>query len=116
MMTSTNKKKKKFSGVVVPALTPLTAENKLDEQAVEKMFRLFTEHHVHPFILGTTGESASLSLSLKTAYIRFAGKLKQPDNTLYAGISSNCVEETVTFAKLCFDSGADVVAATQPSY
>jgi hypothetical protein len=37
MMTSTNKKKKKLSGVVVPALTPLTAENKLDEQAVENV-------------------------------------------------------------------------------
>ncbi|MDQ3843454.1 MAG: dihydrodipicolinate synthase family protein, partial [Bacteroidota bacterium] len=37
-------------------------------------------------------------------------------DVLYAGISSNCMEESVSLAKFSFDAGADVVVATLPSY
>ncbi|HET7898974.1 MAG TPA: dihydrodipicolinate synthase family protein, partial [Flavisolibacter sp.] len=108
--------KKKLSGVVIPAVTPLTEERKLDGAAVERMFGNFRQHKVHPFILGTTGEAASLPLSLKTDFLRLAGKLKKEEDVLYAGISSNCVAESIDLAKQSFDSGADVVVTTLPSY
>ena len=110
------KMKKKYSGVVVPAVTPLTAGFKLDHGAVERMLHRFREHDVKPFILGTTGESASLPLSLKYDYIKKASSLKQTGELLYAGISSNCLDDSVELAKFCFQCGVDVVAATLPSY
>jgi 4-hydroxy-tetrahydrodipicolinate synthase len=110
------KKEKKYKGIVIPAVTPLTAEYKLDENSVENIFRNFRQHGAHPFILGTTGESASLPTSIKTAYVKKAAALKQPGDVLYAGVSSNCMEETVDFSKSCFDAGVDVVAATLPTY
>lgn len=108
--------KKKYQGVVVPVITPLTADHKLDHKAVERIFDNFRQHEAMPFILGTTGESSSLPFSLKEDYIRLAGKLKQKDDIYYAGIASNCVEESVELAKRCFDEGIDVVAAHLPSY
>ncbi len=108
--------KKKYSGIVIPAVTPLTSTYQLDEEAVEKMFENFYTSGVSPFILGTTGESASLSDSIKLAYIKAAAKLKRADTVLYAGISSNCLEESVAIAKDCFNAGVDVVAATLPTY
>jgi dihydrodipicolinate synthase/N-acetylneuraminate lyase len=110
------KKEKKYNGIVVPAITPLTTDYKLDEGSVENIFRNFRQQHVDAFILGTTGESASLPVSVKTAYIKKAVALKQPGEVLYAGVSSNCLEETVEFSKFCFDAGVDVVAATLPTY
>ena len=110
------KKEKKYSGIVVPAVTPLTSGLKLDEPAVERMFKAFSAYHIQPFILGTTGESASLPLWLKKDYVLKAAAVKKPGMILYAGISSNCMEESVEFAKFCFDNGVDVVAATLPAY
>lgn len=110
------KKRKRYSGVVVPAVTPLTAGYKLDEEAIEKLFTNFYAYNAMPFIMGTTGEAASLPYSLKQDYIKAAAKYKAKGTILYAGISSNCLQESVDLAKYCFDAGVDVVAATLPSY
>lgn len=108
--------KQKYKGVVIPAVTPLTGTYKLDHGALEKMFHLFRQNHTMPFINGTTGESASLPLSLKKELIIAGGKLKVTGEILFGGISANSLDESVDLAKLCFDNGADAVAATLPSY
>ncbi len=108
--------KKKYQGVIIPAVVPLTARFKLDEAGVKSMFANFYRHSVSPFILGTTGESASVSLSLKAEYARLAGKLKHPGDMLYTGIASNCFEESVELARIAFDTGSDAVVASLPSY
>ena len=110
------KKSKKYSGVIIPAITPLTSNYKLDEGAVEKLFSYYYKYNTLPFILGTTGESSSLPLSLKEAYVKAAVKNKKPGTLLYAGISSNVVNESIEFAKFCADKGVDAVAANLPSY
>lgn len=107
---------KKYSGIVIPAVTPLTAGHKLDHAAVEKIFLNFYKNNVQPFILGTTGESASLTSEIKKEYLQLASSLKKPGTILYAGISSNCLQESIDLAKQSFDAGVDVVAATLPSY
>jgi 4-hydroxy-tetrahydrodipicolinate synthase len=83
---------------------------------VEKMFFNFYQQDVVPFILGTTGEASSLSLSVKKEYLHRATVNKKKGSLLYAGITSNCLQESVEQAKLCFDEGIDVVAATLPAY
>jgi dihydrodipicolinate synthase/N-acetylneuraminate lyase len=109
-------KEKKYKGIIVPAVTPLTKEYKLDTAAVEKIFAGFYQHGISPFILGTTGESASLPGKIKTDYLKAAASNKKAGTVLYAGISSNVVEESLEFAKLCADHAVDAVAATLPSY
>jgi len=110
------KKNKKYRGVIIPAITPFTEDHKLDEEAVEKLFRHFYKHNTVPFILGTTGESSSLPLSIKEAYVKEAAKNKKPGTMLYAGVSSNILNESIEFAKFCADNGIDAVAANLPSY
>ena len=110
---STNKK---YTGVIVPAVTPLTAKLHLDENAVEKIFASFYQHNISPFILGTTGESASLSLQLKKDYVLAAEKNKKMGSLLYAGIGSNVLAESIEFAAYCCLHAVDVLVATLPSY
>lgn len=107
---------KKYKGVVVPAVTPLTSSLQLDEYAVEKMFQHFYDSDVAPFILGTTGEASSFSLAFKKQFIQKAGSIKKAGTLLYTGISSNCFDESVELANISADAGADVVVATIPSY
>jgi 4-hydroxy-tetrahydrodipicolinate synthase len=110
------KKNKKYYGVIIPAITPLTADHKLDKAAVKKIFDSFYKYNVSPFILGTTGESASLPAEFKTEYVKEAGRNKKPGTVLYAGISSNVLSESIEFAKLSANNGVDAVAATLPYY
>lgn len=108
--------KKKYQGVVVPLVTPLTEAYRLDVAAVEKMITNLQANDAMPFVLGTTGEATSLPVSLKKAYAKTAARLKSADTILYAGISGNCLEESVELANYCFDVGVDAVAATLPCY
>lgn len=108
--------KNKYKGIVVPAVTPITSNLTLDHAAVEKIFHHFQTYNVMPFINGTTGESALLPFSVKKEFIKTACALKTPGDTLYAGISSSCFEDSIEQAKLFFDTGVDVVAATLPAY
>ena len=110
------KPEKKYSGVVIPAVTPLTADLKLDHGAAARMFEFFHSNKVHPFILGTTGEGDSIPFAMKKEFIQLAVKLKKQRDVLYASISSNALEESIDLAKCSFNNGVDVVVATLPSY
>jgi 4-hydroxy-tetrahydrodipicolinate synthase len=110
------KVKKKYNGLVVPTITPLTEKYKLDHEAVERIFDNIFNYGGVPFILGTTGEAPSLPNDVKLDFIKLAAKLKQQNKLLYAGISSNCVADSVVIAKQCADEGVDVVVAHLPAY
>lgn len=96
----------------MPAITPLNADRSLDQHAVEQLLPLFP----NPFILGTTGEAPSLPNQLKQQYIRLAGRIKKPTQQLYVGISSNCFADSVEYALIAAEAGADLVVANVPSY
>jgi len=68
---------KKYKGIIVPAVTPLTDKLQMDDVAVAKLFALFYQHNIDPFILGTTGEAASLSTQVKKDYVLAAEKNKK---------------------------------------
>lgn len=83
---------------------------------MEKILAYFYAHDAVPFILGTTGEAPSLPLQQKRDYVAAASKYKKTVTALYAGISSNIIDESVELAKFCADHGVDAVAATLPAY
>lgn len=105
-----------YSGIAAPAITPLDADGRLDQAAVERLWERFDRHGVDPFILGTTGEAMSLPVGLKTEYIRLAGRLKRPGRQLFAGIGTNCLDDSLALAAKAFEAGADAVVATLPPY
>ncbi len=72
------KTKKEHQGIVVPIITPLTPDFKLDCRGLENIFSHLYAHEVLPFIAGTTGEAASLSLAFKHGFVKEAVKLKKP--------------------------------------
>jgi len=109
-------KAKHFHGVVVPMITPFTANGKIDEAAVHRIINAIVSSSAFPFIIGTTGESASISTQEKVKYAECVAKTYSGKTTLYAGISSNCLAESIEAANQYFDLGIDAVVATLPSY
>lgn len=102
--------------IIVPVVTPLTPSFEIDILSVEKVIHNCYRHGAAPFILGTTGEAPSLPLKQKQDYVVAASKCKKQGAVLYAGISSNSIDESITFARFCADHAVDAVAATLPAY
>lgn len=107
---------KKFKGVIVPMVTPFTENLLIDTQSVEKILLTFLKAGVSPFLLGTTGESVSVSgaqklLLVKTTTLFLNAKIK-----VYAGISGNCLHESIDDGKRYADVGVDAVVAHLPVY
>lgn len=101
---------------IVPVVAPLKKDLSLDQDAVARIFSYLYAQGVTPFILGTTGESASLSNTFKEEYLRAAVVNKPEGEKLYVGISSNILEDSISFANLAFNLGISEVAATLPTY
>lgn len=110
------KKQKTYNGVVVPMITPFTETGKVDVASVHKLVHHLTGSGTHPFAAGTTGEGPSISKAEKRVLVSEAVKAAAGGTHIYAGISSNCLAESVEEAKAYRDLGAAVIVATMPAY
>ena len=107
---------KKFSGVIVPAITPLNSDFTIDTAAVKGIMQRFAANGLHPLLLGTTGESPLVNASDSELLLRTAIANRGGQQQIYAGIVGNQVQELVDRSQRYFELGADVVVATLPSY
>ena len=110
------KKEKKYHGVVVPMVTPLTRDGEIDVQAVESIAQNFVEWKVSPLLMGTTGEGPSVSIEQGCALIKAVKTTCGNKATVYTAIPGNCVAEQLLAAERFGVAGADVIAATLPCY
>ena len=110
------KKLKKYRGVVVPMVTPVSKDGSIDTAAVERIVDNMARYGVAPLIMGTTGEGNSVSTEGGAQMITAAKKAAQGRVTIYTGLAGNCVSEQLAAAEKFIEAGADVIAATLPSY
>tara|TARA_R110000744_G_scaffold97100_1_gene187654 strand:- start:6361 stop:7284 length:924 start_codon:yes stop_codon:yes gene_type:complete len=107
----------RFKGIIPPMITPLLSNSELDFKGVEKIVNHLIEGGVHGiFILGTTGESVSLSYQARRDLIEQTGLHINKRVPLLVGISDTAIEESLNLATLAYESGADAVVATPPYY
>lgn len=107
---------KKYSGVVVPMITPFTDKYKIDLEAAERITNHLILHDAHPFVLGTTGESVSICPQERKKFLQATVHATKKRKTVYAGISGNCLSSVLEEARAFSDLGADVLVSTMPSY
>lgn len=107
---------KRFSGVVVPMVTPLNKDFTVDVVAVERIVSIFANNNIHPLVLGTTGESSSISEVESLKLVEAAVKAKGDKQCIYAGLVGNQVDDLITRGNKYIALGADCVVATLPSY
>ena len=107
----------KCQGVIVPMVTPFTLEGKIDSEGVHRIIDHLIEGGVDGiFVLGTTGEAASISITEKKKLVEVAADYTKYRVPVYAGISSSCLDESIAMARSCMDLGADVLVAHAPYY
>jgi dihydrodipicolinate synthase/N-acetylneuraminate lyase len=108
---------KQCQGVIVPMVTPFTQDGQIDTDSVGRVIDHLIAGGVEGiFVLGTTGESASISMIEKQKVVKAAVDYTKNRAVVYAGISSNCLDESIAMAKCYMDLGADVLVAHASYY
>lgn len=116
MATQTNKPA--FSGIIPPMVTPFLSDNlSLDLDGVKHLVEHLVSGGVHGiFILGTTGESTSLSYKTREQLIIESCKAVNGRVPVFVGITDTSIEESVHLALIAQKAGAAAVVAAPPYY
>ena len=108
---------KKYHGIIVPVVTPLSDPFTVDLPAVKPLFDFIIGGGVNAiFILGTTGEGPALSLDQQKKFIIESKKAIGGRVPLLVGISGASGADTLEMGRFAIDAGADAVVAAVPCY
>lgn len=106
-----------FRGIIPPLVTPLLPDFTLDVFSLEKILNHIIEGGVHGvFILGTTGESPSLSQKIKIQLIRETCRIVDDRIPVLVGITDCALGDSLELAEMATNYGANAVVAAPPFY
>lgn len=115
-MNSANKTKD-HRGVIVPMVTPVTAQGALDEAAVGRIVDFLCAGGVHGvFVLGTTGEALAIPAAMRDRLVQLTVERVHGRALVYAGISANALPESVAAGNRYLAMGVDAVVAHVPRH
>jgi 4-hydroxy-tetrahydrodipicolinate synthase len=105
-------------GIIPPMVTPLLSDNvSLDNEGVKQLVEHLIGGGVHGiFILGTTGESTSLSYATRRQLIIETCAIVNNRVPVFVGITDTSIEESIQLADVAKASGAAAVVAAPPYY
>lgn len=104
-------------GIVPPLVTPLVAQDELDQAGLQRLVKHVLAGGVHGlFILGTTGEAPSLSYRLRRELIEQVCRLVDGRVPVLVGITDTAFTESVALAKVAAAAGAAAVVLATPYY
>jgi len=115
---SAQEKNTTFSGIIPPMVTPLLSDNlTLDVNGVQNLVEHLVSGGVHGiFILGTTGESTSLSYTTREQLIVESCKAVNGRVPVFVGITDTSIEESIHLTIIAKKAGASAVVAAPPYY
>ncbi len=106
-----------FHGLGVALVTPFTENGAVDFAAVAKIVDNLIEGGVdYILVLGTTGETPTLSADERKALIRFVRDRVAGRVELMVGIGGNCTHDVVKTLRTWNLSGYDAVLSVNPYY
>lgn len=107
----------RIRGIVPPLPTPLTSSGEVDASAFHRIFDHLVEGGAHgAFVLGSTGELASLTVNQRATAVRAAVTAAAGRIPVLVGIADTCTAASVDLARRARDLGADAVVAAAPYY
>lgn len=107
----------KLTGVIPPVVTPLTDDRRLDIASFERVInRLITAGVNGLFVLGSTGEVAFCTDSLRAQIIEEAARIIDGRVPLLAGVIDTQTPRMLDHVAAATAAGVDAVVATAPFY
>jgi 4-hydroxy-tetrahydrodipicolinate synthase len=108
--------KAKYSGVIVPMVSPFNDNFSVDKNAVKTIVNSFILNEIKPFIIGTTGEGVSISAHQKLDLLKSTVDAASGKQPVLAGISGNSIFTSIEEGKVFADMGVSALVATLPNF
>jgi dihydrodipicolinate synthase/N-acetylneuraminate lyase len=106
-----------LEGVLPPMVTPLDAEERLDEAGLERQLARLLAAGVHGiYLLGSTGEGPALRDAERQRTIRRATRIVNGRVPVVVGCMASSTTRAIDNIRLAEAAGADAVAVTPPHY
>ena len=104
-------------GIVVPIITPLTAEENVDELSLRKCIKHLLKGGIHGiFVNSTTGEGLNLRDEQKRLALKVVVDEVNNKVPIYAGVSDTSLGRALDNLVEAVELGADVAVAHPPFY
>lgn len=108
---------KKMYGVITAMTTPLTADNKVDTQAIEQHVEFLIEKGVNCiYPCGTTGEMMNLSLEERELIAETVVNAVKGRIIVYIHVGAQTTEQTIHLAQHAEKIGADGIGVVTPPF
>lgn len=106
-----------FSGSFVALVTPMKSNGDIDYEAFESLIVWHLNNHTDGFVvLGTTGESPTITASEREKIIQFTLSLVSKNTPVVVGTGGNCTAHTIELTRQAHQLGADGVLLITPYY
>ncbi len=106
-----------ITGSIVALVTPMHADGSLDWEALERLLELHLESGTSAIgAVGTTGESATLSVPEHCEFIRRCVAIVDGRIPIVAGTGSNSTREAIELTEAAAEAGADACLLVTPYY
>jgi 4-hydroxy-tetrahydrodipicolinate synthase len=106
-----------FSGILVALVTPMRADGSIDSDSLNDLIEFHIESGTDGIVaVGTTGESATLSVSEHCDVIGQVVKQVNGRIPVIAGTGSNSTAEAIELSQYAKDLGVDAVLIVTPYY
>ena len=107
----------KFKGVVVPSVTPLTPDERVDTASLRRLVNYLIDEGAHGiWAAGTTGEFAALRDDQRLLAIEKTAEEVNGRVPVIGNVSAAGTQAAIDMARALAESGLDGIAATPPYY
>jgi 4-hydroxy-tetrahydrodipicolinate synthase len=108
---------KKLKGTGVALVTPFHKDGSIDFKGLEKLVEHIIKNGVdYLVVLGTTGESVTLSKDEKTAVQDFIVEVNNKRLPVVLGVGGNCTQEIINCIKKTEFDGIEAILSVSPYY
>jgi 4-hydroxy-tetrahydrodipicolinate synthase len=105
-----------FTGVYTAIITPFKKDNSIDYNAMALLIEEQIKANINGIvILGTTGESPTITKKERADLIRFCLDVSKKIHVV-VGVSGNCTKSTTEEAETAEDLGAKAIMISTPAY
>lgn len=107
----------KPKGIIIPVVTPITAEGCFDEAAYRRLIEHFCANGVHGiFPFGTTGEFYAFDNGVYRQMLRVTKDAVAGRMQIYAGANHITPQGVKELAKIAWEEGADALSVLTPMF
>ena len=108
---------KDLKGVIPPIVTPVDADENVDESGLKRVINHVLEGGVHGiFVLGSNGEFYALDFENQKRAVEITVKVVNGRVPVYAGATSITTKGCIRLAKMAEEAGADALTILTPMF